>query len=355
MTMSPRESAGRPEAEASRRTRRAAPVNGKRPGRAAAFGALGLALAATAAVNYALARRAERRHPPDGRFITVDGVRLHYLERGSGPAIVLLHGNGASAGDFVVSGVFGALAADHRVIAFDRPGFGFSERPRNRVWTAAAQADLLHAALGRLGVGRAVLVGHSWGTLVALAMALRDPAGIAGLVLLSGYYYPSPRADVVLLSGPAVPLLGDVLRYTASPILGRLLAPAIYRRLFAPAPVTRRFAERFPLELSLRPWQIRASAAESALMIPAAAGLASRYPGLSVPAAIVAGTGDRIVDFDRQPARLGRDLPGSTLRAISGAGHMIHHTDPDEVTSVIRDMIRRADAPRPAGSPSPGP
>src|SRR3954470_19102375 len=155
--------------------------------RALAVGAA--VLGGAALVNVALARRAERRNPPEGKFVTVDGVRLHYIERGAGPVIVLLHGNGTMARDFVLSGVFDLLCSDHRVIAFDRPGFGFSDRPRDRIWTPDAQAGLLLRALSELDVPRAVIVGHSWGTLVAMAMALRDGAHTAGLVLLSGYYF----------------------------------------------------------------------------------------------------------------------------------------------------------------------
>jgi pimeloyl-ACP methyl ester carboxylesterase len=87
----------------------------------------------------------------------------------------------------------------YRVIIFDRPGFGHSERPRGRVWTAAEQAELLHKALLQLGVERPVVVGHSWGTLVALALAVRHLADIAGLALLSGYYFWTLRPDVVLV------------------------------------------------------------------------------------------------------------------------------------------------------------
>src|SRR4051794_5828596 len=166
--------------------------------RALAVGAA--VLGGAALVHVALARRAERRHPPEGKFLTIDGVRLHYIERGTGPVIVLLHGNGAMAEDFVLSGLFDLLAKDYRIIAFDRPGFGYSDRPRRRIWTADAQAAIFHEALLRLDVPRAVVVGHSWGTLVALALALRDQGWAAGLVLLSGYYYPSVRANAALLS-----------------------------------------------------------------------------------------------------------------------------------------------------------
>jgi pimeloyl-ACP methyl ester carboxylesterase len=247
------------------------------------------------------------------------------------------------ARDFVLSGVIDFLAKDHRVIAFDRPGFGFSERPRSRIWTAGAQATLLHKALLGLEVKRAVVVGHSWGTLVALALALREPAAdVAGLVLLSGYYFPSLRADVALGSWPAVPVLGDILRYTISPLLGRLTAPILYRKLFAPSPVARRFSSEFPLELAVRPSQIRASAAETALMISGAAGLAGHYPELTIPVAIVAGLGDKIVDSNRQARRLGAELPQSTLRKVPDAGHMIHHIVPEQVVAVIQDVAQAA-------------
>ena len=153
-------------------------------GLAGAAGALGT----MAIANDLLARRAERLHPPMGRFLTVDGVGLHFLDRGAGPVVVLLHGNGTMAWDFVLSGLVALLETDHRVIAFDRPGFGYSERPRSRFWTPQDQAVLLGQALRILDARPAIIVGHSWGTLVAISMALRDPEGTTGLVLLSGYY-----------------------------------------------------------------------------------------------------------------------------------------------------------------------
>jgi pimeloyl-ACP methyl ester carboxylesterase len=186
--------------------------------------------AALAVANHLAARRAERRHSPAGKFMVVDGVRLHYREWGAGSVIVLLHGNGAMAEDFEISGIADLLAKNHRVIAFDRPGFGFSERPRDRIWTAQAQADLLGAALHRLNVERAVVVGHSWGTLVALALALRDQPRVAGLVLMAGYYFPSFRTDVATASWPAVPILGDVLRY----VRARTRSPLPLRRAQSP-------------------------------------------------------------------------------------------------------------------------
>ena len=304
-----------------------------------------------AVANYAVARRTERKHPPRGRFVEVDGVRLHFLEEGSGPAVVLLHGNGAMAEDFVISGVFGGLAVERRVIAFDRPGFGHSERPGDRVWSAAAQAALILKALDQLQAEKPLILGHSWGTLVALEMALAKPQGIAGLVLVSGYYIPTPRPDVALMSAPAMPILGDLMRYTISPLLGWLLAPAMFRKLFAPAPVTAAFRRRFPTSMALRPWQIRANAAETALMIPGASELAERYEELDVPVTLLGAPGDRIVDTETQAGGLDRRLRESELRLVEGSGHMLHHTDPGRVVGAVAEMAGSGGHRRPGVFP----
>ncbi len=194
---------------------------------------------------------------------------------------------------------------------FDRPGFGYSTRPRSRIWTPLAQAELLQKALDQLGVERPVVLGHSWGTLVAVALALQFPARVRGLVLTSGYYFPTARLDVPLLSPPAITVVGDVMRYTVSPLLGRLLLPRIIRRLFEPAPVPERFDRLFPKEMMLRPSQLRAAAADTALMIPAATELQARYRELKLPIVIVTGADDKIADVGRQSRHLHAEIPQS--------------------------------------------
>ena len=207
-------------------------------GIALAFAAI---LAVLAALNYTAARWAERRNPPKGAFLEVDGVRLHYSDRGSGRPVVLVHGNAVTGDDYNTSGVAERLLGTCRVVIFDRPGYGYSERPRWRPWAAFEQAELLHNALKQLWVERPVVVGHSWGTLVTLALAIRHPADTAGLVLLSGYYFPTFRLDALMVAPGATPVLGDILRYTISPIFGRLTMPLTKLAMFAPAPITARF------------------------------------------------------------------------------------------------------------------
>jgi pimeloyl-ACP methyl ester carboxylesterase len=307
----------------------------KRPARRStlAFAAVGALLAAAFVVR-SKTRQAERAHPPLGQFVNADDVRLHYVERGQGQAVVLLHGNGSMVEDFVASGVFDQASANYRVIAFDRPGFGHSERPRGRTWTPVAQAHLLQRALRKIGVEQPIIVGHSWGTLVALAMALEFPSYVRSLVLLSGYYYPTLRFDVALVSPLAIPVLGDLMRVTISPLISRAVWPAAVKTIFRPAAVSPRF-DAFPMWMALRPSQLRAAAAESAMMIPAAMKLCNRYRELTMPVLILAGTGDRIADPHKNSQRLHDELPQSELRLVPGAGHMIHYLVPGEVMAAI--------------------
>jgi pimeloyl-ACP methyl ester carboxylesterase len=289
----------------------------------------------TAAVIHHRARRAERHHPPIGRLLDIDGVRTHVYAVGQGQPVVLLHGNGAMIHDWIISGLIDRLRGSYRVIAIDRPGSGFTERPRSTLWTPPAQAELIDRTLRRLGLENPIIVGHSWGALVALALALKRPGTLKGLLLLSGYYFPTKRLDVLAFSPPALPVIGDAMRYTVSPVITRLLAPGIITRLFAPNPVPRRFEIRFPLDLALRPSQLRASAEDLAFMVPAAARLQHRYGGLALPVAVMTGDGDEIVTPARQSMRLHRTIPGSTLKILPGLGHMIHYSAADEIAIAI--------------------
>jgi len=293
--------------------------------------------------NVAFQLIAERRNPPMGVFIACDGVRLHYIERGdpAGPCVVLFHGNGTMIQDLILSGLVDRLAAHYRVICFDRPGFGYSERPRTRMWTAETQAALFANALGRLGARSPVVLGHSWGTLVAIALALQSEAGVSGLVLASGYYFPTARMDFWLMSGPAVPVLGDLLRYTISPIIAWAITPKLLRTLFAPRAVSPEFKNEFPISLSLRPKQLRAAAEESAFLIPIAAQLQLRYRDIRCPVRIVHGRDDRLIEAD-QSRRLHGAVPGSVLHLVEDAGHMVTYADMPGIAEAVTALAALA-------------
>jgi pimeloyl-ACP methyl ester carboxylesterase len=299
----------------------------------AALGVAG-AMGALAFYNVRKTRKDESEHPPVGRFIEVDGIRLHYIDKGEGDVVTLIHGNLTLAEDFVLSGVVDELAEHHRVIVFDRPGFGYSDRP-HRVWTPGAYAELLAKALSELGIEQATVVAHSFASLIALDLALDHSELVKGLVLIGGYFYPTARADTFFMSFAAIPGFGDVMRYTISPPLTRLFMPLALRRLFSPAPITERFKEGFPKSFSARPVQIRAESEDAVWMIVSAMTQQARYGELKLPIVIVAGDGDKMVNIDRQSRRFHDEIPQSELIVLPGVGHMAHHTAPDQIVAAV--------------------
>jgi pimeloyl-ACP methyl ester carboxylesterase len=282
----------------------------------------------------------EANEPVIGRFITVDATRLHYLDRGTGTPVVLLHGNGSMIADFVSSGITECTDAGYRVIAFDRPGFGYSERPRGRRWGPFEQARLLLQAFTELDIERPIIVGHSWGTLVALALALEGGRNVAGLVLLSGYYYPMLRPRTKGRSASSFPFVDDVVRQTVMPFVWRLTAPGAVKRIFAPCAVPERFKRTYSLADALRPSQMRAVEEEAAMLTESVRTLCDLYSELSVPVRLMAGSDDRIVETAQHSARLHRELATSTFRVVPDCGHMVHHAAPEEVIEAIIALDR---------------
>jgi pimeloyl-ACP methyl ester carboxylesterase len=298
--------------------------------------AAGAALGAAALFNRWSAARAERDHPPVGDFIDVDGVRLHYLKRGVGNPVVLLHGSGSIVHDFLVSGLVDDLVATHQVIVFDRPGYGYSTRPRDRAWTPEAQADVIARACADLGIERPVVVGHSWGTLPALAWALDRPNEVAALVLMSGYYFATPRPDALLTGLLAAPAIGDAFTWTIAPLQTRLTGPLGIKQIFAPSRPTDAFLAEMPFALMLRPSHLHATAADSGQMPLAAGRLAARYGELDLPVTVIWDEEEKLIGQSGQSARFVEALDRVKGVPLPGAGHMLHHVRREEVAAAIR-------------------
>jgi len=287
--------------------------------------------------NSALEIIARWRSPPVGEFLELDGVRLHYIVRGSPAAqpLVMFHGNATMLQDFTISRLVDAMAKQFRVICFDRPGFGHSSRPRTTDWSPERQGDLFCAALTRLGVEQTIVLGHSWGTLVAIAMATRHPARVDGLVLISGYYFPTWRFDVWFASIGAMPVIGVILRYTISPISTLLALPVFAKSVFAPKPVPDKVKQEYPRLMLVRPSQLRAVAEDSAFMLPSAARLTGSYSRIKCATAIIAGRDDQIVD-SKQATWLHKAVPHATLTVFPDLGHMVHYFVPDQIAAMAK-------------------
>ena len=288
-----------------------------------------------------LTARAERAFPPQGRFATVDGVRLHYVETGSGPAVVLLHGANGALQDFTAT-IMPQLATRYRVIALDRPGHGYSERPAD-AGTPAAQAALLRGLLRQLGVERPVLVGFSWSGALAMAYAQRHPLELDGIVLLAGTVYPWAAPVDLKWRIPAWPILGDLVVETLVQPLAVLLAASAVAASFAPAPVPRSFGDA-PWPLALRPGSYRANAEDVRNLKPALAEQSPGYGQLRLPMVLLTGDRDTVVGPDIHSRPLARVLPHAELIVVPGAGHLLPYSHPEATIAAI-DRVRAAPPP----------
>lgn len=286
------------------------------------------------------ARRVEAMHPPRGQFVTVDGVRLHWIETGAGRPVVFVHGAGGMVEDLLTSRFAPLVAARHRLIAIDRPGYGHSERPRAELAGPEAQARLLHQALAKLGVERPILIGHSWGGALALCYAEEFPLDTAGLLVLSGWSHPQHEAMLWAAGLPAAPLIGGLISQALAPALAGGLVHDLIGEMFAPEPVPASFSS-FPVELALRPSQLRANAEDLAALNTDVGRMRVRYKHITVPVEILTGGADKIVDPKAHSFRLARAIPSAGFQVLPGTGHMLHHTQPDAVCAALDRLEAR--------------
>jgi len=299
-------------------------------------------------VAYGLAHfralQAEAAHPPEGRFIEIEGRRVHYVEAGAGPAVVLIHGAFGSLRDYTYD-LLPLLAERYRVIAFDRPGLGYSDALHPgvlaaRAETPAEQARILSAAALALGVERPIVVGHSFGGIVAYAWALdHDPAA------------------VVSLAGVALPWPGDLgWIYTVNGTVagGALVAPLLaaltpmsriengVEATFAPQSMPEDYETHIGPYMPIRLPVFRANAKQVNWLRPHVVEMEKRYPGLTLPIEIVHGGRDTTVPISVHSGPLSERLDSVNLTVIEGAGHMPHHTHPEAVVTAIDRAAARA-------------
>lgn len=289
-------------------------------------------------------RSCAEAHPPE-RFVGVDGVQLHYVERGEGPSVVLLHGDGGSTLDFTMSPLVDLLAERYRVIVIDRPGHGHSD-PGNTPGSLREQAALVRAALQTLGIEEPVLVGHSRGASVVAAVLDRYPAEVAAAVSLGGDMLGEPDPGEYGAYRPgALPVVGPLLAGTVYAPAVRANDYALLRdgldRAFAPeGPAPDDYVEAYGCQW-VRPASIRATyrlMQDVDRVMPEVRG---RYDALETPVVIVHGDTDGNVDA-ADARRLHEMLDGSVLRLLPGVGHEPQFTQPEAVADAIDLAADRA-------------
>jgi pimeloyl-ACP methyl ester carboxylesterase len=289
--------------------------------------------AATSAALAAFSRRATRRIeaavPMDGHLIDIDGDRIHYVDYGSGPPVVFIHGLSGQMRNFAWLPME-ALAREHRVILIDRPGSGYSTRGPLASANIRAQARTVARFIEALGLDAPVVVGHSLGGAIALAVALDHPSAVSRLALIAPLTHVQtevPKAfRALVLRSKAVRRF--VARTFATPI-GLATSTTVLKQVFAPDAVPHDFPTRGGGLLSLRPCGFYQASADLVAIEDAddLAQMEQRYAELSVPVDVLFGREDVVLNWTRHGDALRRSSELVTLKVVSG-GHMLPVTAP---------------------------
>ncbi|MBX3529780.1 MAG: alpha/beta fold hydrolase [Rhizobiaceae bacterium] len=304
-------------------------------------------------VSWRIRRRAERLVPPRGKFIEVDGNRIHYVDRGvsseaGGPPILMVHGLGGTQAHF--QPLLSGLAKDFRVIAIDRPGSGYSTRRNDRPGDTREQAAFLVKLIDALGLEKPLVVGHSLGGAITLAMAVDFPQRIAGIVVISPL--TQFREDVP----PAFaainirrPWLRRLIAETISAPNAARMAAATHAFVFAPQQPPADYMVAGGAMLALKPSHFYAASTD---FVATRGGdvraVAARYGEIGIPAGMAFGTADRVIDSEEHGRALAVAMPGLDAVFLEGVGHMPQYSHAAEVEALIRRIAGKAFAGRAA-------
>ena len=270
-------------------------------------------------------------------YVTVEGLRLHYVESGRGPAVVMIHGNAGSIEDFEF-GVIQSLSGNYHVVAVDRPGHGKSDRPNATTASVEYQARLLHQVLASLRVAEPVLIGHSWGAALALSYALQYPTEVSAMILIAPAAYPDAGENQLLQAVAKPPVLGDMTLIVGRAILGRHILKASLSRAFSPQAVPEEYFKRVASSW-LRRKQLKAYLDDESNLNASLRELSKYYAGIDIPVVILTGDHDEIVSAKENAFRLKAVLARAQLIEIKDAGHEIPQTHPESIGSAL-SLIR---------------
>ncbi|MEX0339755.1 MAG: alpha/beta fold hydrolase [Arenibacterium sp.] len=290
---------------------------------------------------------AEARFPAKGEIVELDGVKIHAQVAGEGPDLILIHGASGNLRDFTFT-LMDQLKDRYRVIAFDRPGLGWSRRPEGYggIWNSAGesprlQAQILGQAAKELGVENPIVVGHSFGGAVAMAWAL-EHSDTGALVLLGGVSHPwTTRFHW------QYPLNASVAGGALVVPLFSAFAPTSYLNsvvgaIFEPQAVPDGYFDHVGAPLSLRRNAIRANARQVNGLLPHVTEIAEHYPDLTLPIEAVHGDLDTIVPMTVHSVPLSERVDSANLTVLNGVGHMPHHADQGAVIAAIDRAAERA-------------
>lgn len=306
----------------------------------------GLAIVAgLAAFTLWQADRIAAAFPPTGKFVEIDGGRMHYTElapeRASRGTALLIHGASGNQADMMVPLGEGLAAQGFRVLAFDRPGQGWSDRMGRGDASPAVQADRLRRAAGKLGVEKAIVVAHSLAGVAATNLALNHKAFVAGLVLVAPVTHPWPGGIAAYYTAASTPIIEQIFtRLLVMPIGINALAPGL-AGVFAPNPAPHDYLERTGVALVLRPDAFMANAQDVAALYDFVTAQSPRLPEITAPTAIVTGDTDSIVLTHIHSYGSHKAIAGATLNVLPGVGHSPHWVNPQAVVDAVTEVAGR--------------
>ena len=292
-----------------------------------AIRAVGGAVAAVVSFRWLTRRREDvdwRTAKPPGQIIDVDGVPMHYIERGTGPnAAVLIHGFGGHTYTFRY--LIPELARDHRVVAVDLKGFGYSARPKKSNYSLSEQARLVTRLMDALGIDRTSVVGHSMGGEVAMRMAATWPERVEKVVLAA-----SVSGDRIPML-PVTPLIKPFLW-----LFARIFGRRIFRRQFYDP----RKATREALEAYRRPLRIKGTGdAVYQLLRDGQREKSVDHSRIKQPVLILWASHERILPR-WVLSRLRKHFPHAEVVTIDRAGHLLLEEQPKASNAAIRRFLR---------------
>ena len=316
--------------------------------------ALGLGALLTACTAHTRAERIEADYPPVGEFVDVTGGRVHYVQAGAGPDVILLHGAGGNLRDYTFS-LMDQLTDRYRVTAFDRPGMGYTDRapgvPTGPFASAGespdAQVAMLREAAGALGITDPIVVGHSFGGIVAMAwgttgLSQDDPTNASALVTLGGVSMPWPGDLGAYYSVNGSALGGGLVIPLISAFTPRSTVDNVVDATFEPQDPPPGYIAHLGAELALRERTFRANARQVNGLRPFVVEMTELYPRLTIPIEVIHGTADNTVPIHVHAEELIKIAPTVNLTRLEGVGHQPHHSNEPEAIAAIDRAARRA-------------
>ena len=289
-----------------------------------------------------IAAKAERLVPACGKFVEIDGNRIHYVEEGEGRPIIFVHGLGAQLHQFRHT-LFGRFGSGYRLIALDRPGSGYSVRASGATGRLPEQAEVVRRFIEKLGLERPLVVGHSLGGAIALTMAVEHPGAISGIALLSPLTQleAGTRQRFDLLYVPSR-LQRRALAYTVAIPASLRYAEPTMRFIFAPQVVPADYMTGGGGWLGLRPAHYFATSSDVVAVEQDLGRIEQRYGEIEMPAGILFGSADRVIREAVHGEPMLDRIRGLDFERIDGLGHMPQFVEPERVVAFIERIAARA-------------